>query len=244
MEKQTKEPGETITLPDGRELGYLIIGEGNPVFFFHGVPSDRLDALLLKGIASSKHLKVIGVDRPGFGLSTYAPKRKIRDFAADISYLASNLGIERFALVGYSGGAHYVTTCAALLAKHITRAVVLGGYSLPPDISKMPHYERRDFVLADYADIIEVFHQSKTKISIRAVAHELRLMKKGWDVDLSQIPLGLVYIWHGSADIQASVSCAYRNSTIIPGAHLKIFENEGHHFWVNHLEELGELLSL
>ncbi len=224
-------------MPDRRKLGYLIIGEGSPTFFFHAFASCRLDALRLQGIASSKHLQVIGVDCPGFGLSTYAPNRKIRDFAADVSYLTGHLGIEKFALVGYSVGGHYVTTCAALLAKHVTRAVVLGGFYLPPDTSTMHRIKSRDLILT------AIVEARRPKSSIRALVQELRLMNKGWDVDLSQIPLGLVYIWHGSADTQALVSSAYRNSKIIPGVHLKIFENEGHMFWLNHLEELGELLG-
>jgi len=73
--------------------------EGKPVFYFHGFPGSQLDLLLQKGI-SSKGLKMIGVDRPGFGLSTFHPDRRVSDFATDISSLANHLGIDRFALLG------------------------------------------------------------------------------------------------------------------------------------------------
>lgn len=137
MGTEHKEPGQTLTLPDGRKLGYLVVGEGKPVFFFQGFPGSRLTVLSLEAMAKSKALQIIGVDRPGFGLSTYAPQRRIRDFAADVSFLADRLGIEKFALVGVSTGGHYATTCTALHSKRVTRTVVVSGLTLPPDTSGM-----------------------------------------------------------------------------------------------------------
>jgi pimeloyl-ACP methyl ester carboxylesterase len=146
MSKLSKEEGETISLPDGRDLGYSIVGEGEPVFYFHGLPGSRLDVFLQRE-KSSKHLQMIGVDRPGFGLSTFAPNRRVSDFAADISHLANHLGIDKFAMLGFSGGAHYVITCAALLADRVTRAVVISGLSLPIDTSEMSRTNKLFFRL-------------------------------------------------------------------------------------------------
>ncbi len=296
MSKLSKEEGETVSLPDGRNLGYLIVGEGKPVFYFHGLPGSRLDVFLQKG-NSSKHLQMIGVDRPGFGLSTFAPNRRVSDFAADISYLANHLDIEKFSLLGISGGAHYVITCAASLAKRVTRAVVISGPSLPIDTSEMSRMNKllfklgtmsivgewlqkkqRDMILkiakdpdafmeskqgrkmlenvgkdeakllldSEFRDVffrtsVETYRQGPD--SIRAMIQEMKLMKKGWEVDLSQIPSGLVYIWHGTADKNAPVSNAYKNAKAIPGAHLEIFEGGGHALFLDNLEKLGEILS-
>jgi len=298
MIKDSKEEGETVSLPDGRNLGYLIVGEGKPVFYFHGLPSSRLDVLLKREI-SSKNLQVIGVDRPGFGLSTFAPKRRPWDFAADASFLAEHLGIGKFALLGVSGGVHYVITCAALLAERVTRAVVISGPSLPLDTSEMSRMNKLFFKLgtmpivgtwlqkkqrdmffkiakdpdsffksdrgrklmetypeADakvlatpsegrdiyFRSVVEAFRQGDN--AIRALIQELELAKKGWDVDLSQIPPGLVHIWHGTADRTVPVSNAYRNAEVIPGAHLEIFENEGHISTIfNNFEKLVRTLA-
>jgi len=296
MSRVSKEEGEIVSLPDGRNLGYLIVGEGKPVFYFHGLPGSRLDILLQKG-NSSKHLQMIGVDRPGFGLSTFAPNRRVSDFAADISFLANHLGINKFALLGISGGAHYVITCAALLAERVTRAVAISGASLPLDTSEMsrmnklfftlgtmpiagkwlqkkqrdrifkiakdpdaymeservrkmlknvPKEEAKLFLDSEFQDVlfrssVEAYRQGSD--SIRAMIQEVKLMKRGWEVDLSQIPSGLVYIWHGTADKNAPVSNAYKNAKAIPGAHLEIFEGGGHVLFFDNLEKLGEILS-
>ncbi len=68
-------------------------------------------------------------------------------------------------------------------------------------------------------------------------------MKNGWDVDLSKIPSGLVHIWHGTADKNVPIRNAYENAEAIPGAHLEIFEDEGHTLIFNNLRKLGEILS-
>ena len=296
MSKDSKEEGKTLSLPDRRNLGYLIVGEGKPVFYFHGLPGSRLDVSLQKGI-NLKHFQMIGVDRPGFGLSTFAPNRKVSDFATDISFLANHLGIDKYALLGFSGGAHYAITCAALLAARVTRAVAISGLSLPIDTSEMsrmnklsftmgtmpiigtwlqkqqrdmifkmakdqdafmeskqgmkmleniPKDEAKLFLNSEFRDVffrssMETYRQGSD--SIRAMIQEVKLMKKGWDVDLSQIPSELVYIWHGAADKNAPVSNAYKNAKAIPGAHLEIFEGGCHATFFDNLEKLGEILS-
>ena len=296
MSKKSDEAGETISLPDGRNLGYLVAGEGKPVFYFHGLPGSRLDVLFQKG-NSFKNLQMIGVDRPGFGLSTIAPNRRVSDFAADISVLANHLGIEKFALLGFSGGAHYVITCAALLADRVTRAVAISGISLPVETSEMSRMNKlfftlgtmpivgtwlqkkqRDMILKMAKDpdafmeseqgrkmlenvpkeeaklfldseLRDVYFRSSAETyrqgpaGIRAMIQEAKLMKKGWEVDLSKIPSGLVHIWHGAADKNAPVSNAYRNAKAIPGAHLEIFESGGHALFFDNQEKLVEIFG-
>jgi pimeloyl-ACP methyl ester carboxylesterase len=129
------EEDQIISLPDGRQLGYLIVGEGKPVFYFHGTASSRLEVLLLKELTRKKRLQIIGIDRPGSGLSTFAPRKSLRDFNADINYLADHLRIDRFAILGWSGGGPYVLTYLAFFPEHVTRAVIAGSPALPFDVA-------------------------------------------------------------------------------------------------------------
>lgn len=129
------EEEQTVSLPDGRRLGYLIVGEGKPVFYFHSTASSRLEILLLKEFAHAKQLRIIGVDRPGSGLSTFAPRKNFRDFISDINNLADHLKIDKFALLGWSGGGPYVLTYVALFPERVTRAVIVGSPALPFDVA-------------------------------------------------------------------------------------------------------------
>ena len=129
------EENQTISLPDGRQLGYLIVGKGKPVFYFHGTASSRLEVLLLKEITRKKRLRLIGVDRPGAGLSTFAPKKRLRDFNADINHLADHLGVDRFAVLGWSGGGPYALTYLAFFPERVTQAVIAASPALPFDVA-------------------------------------------------------------------------------------------------------------
>jgi pimeloyl-ACP methyl ester carboxylesterase len=98
--------------------------------------------------------------------------------------------------------------------------------------------ENRDILFRCFVEGLREEHDS-----VQSIVQEFRLIKRGWDVDLSGIPPGLLHIWHGTADTYARVGNAHRKAKAIPGTHLKLFENVGHYFWLDHLEELGELVS-
>jgi len=75
-----------ITLKDGRKLAYAEYGEpaGKPVFFFHGTPGSHFFHPP-DGITQKMGVRLITVDRPGYGLSTFLPKRRILDWPGDIT---------------------------------------------------------------------------------------------------------------------------------------------------------------
>jgi pimeloyl-ACP methyl ester carboxylesterase len=104
----------TIRLSDGRALGYVEYGEpaGRSVLFFHGFGSSRLVRHPDDSIAASLGLRMIAVDRPGIGLSTPRPGRRLLDWPRDVAQLLDLLRIERLTVVGYSGGAPYALACA------------------------------------------------------------------------------------------------------------------------------------
>jgi pimeloyl-ACP methyl ester carboxylesterase len=124
-----------FSLPDGRQLAYCIVGEGKPVLYFHGTASSRLETLLLRELASSAKLQIIGVDRPGYGLSTYAPRKSLGDFAHDLHLLAEHLLLDEAAVLGWSGGGVFALAYVALFPEHVTHAVVVGAPALPFDVS-------------------------------------------------------------------------------------------------------------
>jgi pimeloyl-ACP methyl ester carboxylesterase len=125
---------KTIVLPDGRKLGYTTIGKGAPVIYFHGTASSRLEVLLLKKLAD-KGVQLICVDRPGYGLSTYKPRKDLQDFNADVNCLADFLGLERFSVLGWSGGGVFALAYCACNPTRVAQAVLVGAPWLPFDVS-------------------------------------------------------------------------------------------------------------
>jgi pimeloyl-ACP methyl ester carboxylesterase len=125
---------EVVELKDGRALGLAHFGDrsGVPVFFFHGFPGSRLEAGLIDEPATAAAVHVIALDRPGFGLSDYAPRRTIGSWADDVAGVAAALGIERFGVVGVSGGGPYALACARRLSDRLTGAAFVSG-APPPE---------------------------------------------------------------------------------------------------------------
>ncbi len=90
------------------------------MFHFHGVPGSRLEARLLANVAEDVGIRLIGIDRPGMGLSDFLPDRRIRDWPADVASLADALGLHRFIIEGFSGGGPYAVACAVYLPERMS----------------------------------------------------------------------------------------------------------------------------
>jgi pimeloyl-ACP methyl ester carboxylesterase len=120
-----------LTLPDGRILGYGEYGieDGEPVFFFHGTPGSHIDWELFGNgnLASRLGVRLISIDRPGMGLSTYQANRHFLDWPGDVVSLAEALHLERFSILGYSSGGAYALACALKIPEWLKRAGVVSG---------------------------------------------------------------------------------------------------------------------
>jgi pimeloyl-ACP methyl ester carboxylesterase len=126
-----------IKLRDGRRLAYAEYGRpgGQPVIHCHGAPSSRVEGNLIldEATVAALGLRVIIPDRPGMGRSDFQTGRQIVDWPADVLELAAALGIDRFAVLGESGGAPYAAACGARIADRV-RAVGLVGGVAPFDV--------------------------------------------------------------------------------------------------------------
>jgi pimeloyl-ACP methyl ester carboxylesterase len=113
-----------ISLRDGRTVGYTDSGTSGdtPVLWCHGGPGSRLEPA---GFAqtSGAGLRVIGIDRPGYGKSTPRPGRSIADWVPDALAVADHLGIDRFLAVGVSTGGSYSLAVAALAPERVLGVV-------------------------------------------------------------------------------------------------------------------------
>jgi pimeloyl-ACP methyl ester carboxylesterase len=77
--------------------------------------------------AEAKKVRLISYNRPGYGDSTPLPGRSVADVVTDVAAIADDLGIDRFATWGLSGGGPHVLACAARLPERVTAAACLAG---------------------------------------------------------------------------------------------------------------------
>jgi pimeloyl-ACP methyl ester carboxylesterase len=106
---------ETVTMPDGRIVGVADYGDlgQTGVIWCHGGPGSRLEPAPCAAAAARSGLRLVGIDRPGYGRSTPQPGRSIGGWVKDALAVADYLGLERFATVGVSTGGAYALAIAA-----------------------------------------------------------------------------------------------------------------------------------
>jgi pimeloyl-ACP methyl ester carboxylesterase len=131
----------TMILADGRTYGYEQWGDpgGVPVFWIHGTPGGRLSRYPDVSLWERLGLRVITVDRPGYGLSTALPGRAVSHIAADVRELADHLSLGSFAVQGGSGGGPHALAVAALLGDRVLACapVCSAAPTLPDDLDSM-----------------------------------------------------------------------------------------------------------
>jgi pimeloyl-ACP methyl ester carboxylesterase len=129
---------ELIGLPDGRTLACELHGpaNGSPLLYFHGAPSARIEPELfgLPAIASELRIRLIAPDRPGLGQSDYLPRRRISDWPEDVVRVADHFGLDRFSVLGFSGGGPYALACAQQISDRLESVVIVsstGPHEIP-----------------------------------------------------------------------------------------------------------------
>ena len=118
---------DRVQVGDGRHVGFAVWGDSNPaaptVVHCHGTPGGRLVAYQTPAGSGIRH---VSLDRPGFGLSDPQPGRSVRDHAADVEGVLDHLGIDRFSVLGWSGGGPHALGIGALFSGRVERVAVVG----------------------------------------------------------------------------------------------------------------------
>jgi pimeloyl-ACP methyl ester carboxylesterase len=119
-------------LGDGRTLHVYDTGAGDgaarlAVFWHHGTPNTGAPPEPLSAAAAERGIRWVSHDRPGYGGSTPHPGRDVASAAADVASIADALGIDRFAVMGHSGGGPHALACGAVLPGRVLAAVCMSG---------------------------------------------------------------------------------------------------------------------
>lgn len=122
----------TVELPGGATLRFYDTGPGDsdgqallPVFWHHGTPNIGLPPEPLFPAAERLGIRWLGYDRPGYGGSARRLGRDVASAADDVARIADHLGLERFGVVGHSGGSPHALACATRLPDRVLGAVLV-----------------------------------------------------------------------------------------------------------------------
>ncbi|KAJ0167793.1 hypothetical protein CTA2_117 [Colletotrichum tanaceti] len=149
---------QSLVLPDGRTLSYTTFGvtprpDQPIVFHFHGLPGSHHEGQPIHEAAAKCNVCVVAVTRPGYGGSTFQPDRTILSFPEDVLRLADHLDIDRFAVLGVSGGGPYALACLHSIpsTRLAGAAIVSGMYPAKLGLGGMMLLNRLLFTLAPWA---------------------------------------------------------------------------------------------
>ena len=136
-----------LELSDGRNLAYAEYGDpcGEPVFHCHSVLGSRLElSFNAQQISEQKAVRLIVLDRPGYGASDPDSSTNFIHWVKDLVQLADHLSIEKFSLTGYAMGSVYALACAHEIPERLNRVALISS-GMAPDSS------------ADYKNIIPLY---------------------------------------------------------------------------------------
>lgn len=121
-------------LSDGRNVAYAEYGDpdGEPIFHCHSVLGSRLElAFDAREISEQKSVRLIVMDRPGYGASDPEPKTNFINWVKDLVQLADHLNIEKFSLTGYAMGGIYALACAHEIPERLKKVTVISACMAP-----------------------------------------------------------------------------------------------------------------
>lgn len=118
-----------VTSVEGRPVGFRLYGPrtGSPVAMHNGTPGTSMLSPHHVAAAERAGVRLLVIDRPGYGASTRQPGRLVVDVVTDLSRIVDDLGWDRFAVWGGSGGAPHALACAAALPQRVTRCASVVG---------------------------------------------------------------------------------------------------------------------
>jgi pimeloyl-ACP methyl ester carboxylesterase len=116
-----------VPVSGGHRLAVESVGdpEGKPVFLLHGTPGGRHGPRPRSIVLYRLGIRLISYDRPGYPDSDRDPGRIVASAAENVRVIADYFGIDRFSVVGRSGGGPHALACAALLPDRVISAAAL-----------------------------------------------------------------------------------------------------------------------
>ncbi|WP_349898700.1 alpha/beta fold hydrolase [Parafrigoribacterium soli] len=118
---------QDVRLDDGRTVRVHDTNspEAFTVLWHHGSPQTGAPLAPLVAAAAERGIRLVSYGRPSYGGSTPKPGRDVASAASDVAQLADALGVDRFAVMGASGGGPHALACGALLPDRVSAVACL-----------------------------------------------------------------------------------------------------------------------
>ena len=163
----------TLTLPDGRTLGYSVHGDpdGLPVVNCHGGLVSGHDVSPVHDVARALKVCVVSPDRPGVNHTERLAGHGVLPWVrADLVPLLAHLGVGSIGVMGWSEGGQYALAAASELGERVTGCAVIAGCPPLDDHATFTQLNRVDRTFVRLA--------RQAPIVLRCYAAAIRTMAK------------------------------------------------------------------
>ena len=140
---QRRSVGSARVSVGGRAVAYAEYGDpaGQPVVGLHGTPGSRRFGGMFAPAAAEQGVRLLAIDRPGYGDSAAWPERSLTDIGDVVAGVLDDVGVERAGVIGVSGGGPHALAVAATHPDRVTSVDVLSG-ATPPSSGPTPFSQR------------------------------------------------------------------------------------------------------
>ena len=115
--------------PTPRQLAADLVGHpaAPAVLLVHGTPDSRLARHPDPAATVAAGVRLVAVDRPGFGHSTVDPDGDPTSFATDAVRLLDHLALDKVDVLAWSAGASWALALGAVAPERVRSITILGG---------------------------------------------------------------------------------------------------------------------
>ena len=248
-------PLHTYRTDEGIVIGYREYGDlnGFPAIFHHGVPGSSLYGVHFSTAASYAQVRLICIDRPGFGTSDTYGHSTVNAWVKLMSQLIEELGLETFSVFGYSGGGPYALGCAYVLAEKVKKVAIVAGAApvyidefnrvagdtmqgwfrmyrrFPPFVNRALVYfgTRKILRKSESTQIDRAMKVEAFHQGIDGVFEYFMSIFRDWEFEMSRIEKK-VDVWYGSNDNGVPPGVAEEFGKALPNSVLHRCEDEDH----------------
>jgi pimeloyl-ACP methyl ester carboxylesterase len=257
------------SLPDGRRLAYDDVGDpsGVPVLYLHGCPNARLSRHPEDDIAVECGVRLLAVDRPGYGESDAPADASLVGQARDLAAMLDALELDRCAVLAWSAGAPSAVALAHVAPDRLTHVALACG-TLPN-----PSQPLTDDELAEVVSLIapagvtfelalEMTREGASAAYLRdlesvpgldeqlaratvagvasgttGVASDIRAQTTAWPFDISSIDVPFT-LWYGENDDVVAPAVGDALVRVLSNATLEIVTGASHLLPLTHWTEV------
>ncbi|RYP61898.1 hypothetical protein DL770_009690 [Monosporascus sp. CRB-9-2] len=217
---------------------------GFPCFMFHGFPGSRTEAQGFEDIGCRHNVRVICPDRPGYGLSTFQPNRRLLDWPADVRYLARHLDLKRYSVLGGSGGGPHALACAYAIPPDELSPAGLLCSAAPWEAAaatvgkEIPESEKHSEAVAARREQLLCLFLEPFAQGSRGFAQEAYILTHPYEFRLENVQFERIKIWHGTKDTNSPIRMVRYMKERLPHCELYELGGETHFTIMKYLEEV------